>query len=367
MKLVMKHQAQFLLVTFLTPFISAFISTPSKQKCFQWRLSSESGDELNDGGKSLSSVLLKRDQDEREVNSVISSLETTFLGPNSRSKSRFKDLIDLYEVQWVLSSNKKNNPVGGKWTNENGLAQKLFRTRKTFQHLLPYNETGLARHSETAVAEAINVISLDALNGMIRITVILRGDAVPLSSEEIAQTNSNRTIPPLSNLAVRAFFDPPRICFGKHKCNGYTYLSLQLGPVSNVVLDTTYYDDALRIGMGGTSGTRFVFARTTDKEATEFKSLLSQPLVKRGKLIRRLGFLSAMSFFVASKEACMSNIWGRMVGMTSSPKAQLVLGELFISKGLRILARISAVVTGLALLLLSFSSGGIERDEMVGK
>ena len=120
MKLVMKHQAQFLLVTFLTPFISAFISTPSKQKCFQWRLSSESGDELNDGGKSLSSVLLKRDQDEREVNSVISSLETTFLGPNSRSKSRFKDLIDLYEVQWVLSSNKKNNPVGGKWTNENG-------------------------------------------------------------------------------------------------------------------------------------------------------------------------------------------------------------------------------------------------------
>ena len=389
----MKHQTQFLIIITigLAHFISAFTSTQFKPtcqvasspilkrkfNCFQKPLNAGSDNGLNVGDKSnhFPSLLLSRDQDESEINSVVSSLETTFLRPNSRSttnNSRFKDLIDLYEVQWVLSSNKKNNPVGGKWTRSNGLAQKLFRTRKTYQHLLPYNETGLAlQNSETAVAEAVSIISLDALAGLIRTTVILRGDAVPLSSDEITQVNSNRTITPLSNLAVRAYFDPPRIFFGKRTRNGYKYLPLQLGPVSNVVLDTTYYDEALRIGMGGTSGTRFVFVRTRDEEATEFKSLLKLPLARRGKVMRRLGVLSMMSFLVASKGACMPNLCGRLIGITSSsPTAQLAriiissTSHLLMWRGFRVLAGISSIVTGLALALLSYSSGGIERDEM---
>ena len=92
-----------------------------------------------------------------------------------------------------------------------------------------------------SVAEAVNVVSLDALNGLLRIAVILRGDAVPLSSDELLELNSNRTITPLTNLAVRAYFDPPRIYFGKRKdINKYSYLPLQLGPTSSVILDTTY-------------------------------------------------------------------------------------------------------------------------------
>jgi hypothetical protein len=55
------------------------------------------------------------------------------------------------------------------------------------------------------------VVSLDAFDGLLRVTVILRGDAVPLSIEERFQMNANRTIAPLTNLAVQAVFDQPRI------------------------------------------------------------------------------------------------------------------------------------------------------------
>ena len=55
------------------------------------------------------------------------------------------------------------------------------------------------------------VVLLDAFDGLLRVTVILRGDAVPLSIEERFRMNANRTIAPLTNLAVRAAFDQPRI------------------------------------------------------------------------------------------------------------------------------------------------------------
>ena len=125
-----------------------------------------------------------------------------------------------------------------------------------------------------AVAEAINIVSLDALNGLLRITVILRGDAIPLSSDERNQMNTNRTITPLTNLAVRAMFDSPRIYVGyrrrKREQGGepfYSYFPLQLGPSSSVVTNTTYSDSKIRIGRGGTSGSYFLFVTTNKEEA----------------------------------------------------------------------------------------------------
>jgi hypothetical protein len=358
---------------------SLFTSARSLQEKHRLILNVDNGDRIiEDESQRLLAILASEDKEESEISNAISNLESAFRSSNSSDaesiNNRFSDLIDLYEVQHVLSSNKKNNPVGGKWTRSNGLAQRLFRTRKTYQHLLPFNETGLSnQNSGTAVAEAINVISLDALDGLIRASIILRGDAVPLTSEELRQMNSNRTITPLSNLSVRALFDPPRIVLGRRNKNGYSYLPLQLGPVSNVVLDTTYYDKALRIGMGGTSGTRFVFARTNDEEAMEYKALLDMPLTNKLKIMSQLGVIMALSLYVASGGAAMSNVLGRVSTCLScmKPHVMELITRLFnntlrrfLWNGLRLLSCLLSLLTGCLMLLISLSSGGIERDKM---
>ncbi|KAL3798269.1 hypothetical protein HJC23_000183 [Cyclotella cryptica] len=341
----------------------------------------------DDRSQHLKNLISNKDRRDDDISDAISALESSFhVSTNNTSTedrtNTFNDLIGLYEVQYVLSSNKKNNPVGGKWTRSNGIAQKLFQTRKTFQHLLPFNETGLSRsiHSGNAVAEAINVLSLDALDGFLRVTVLLRGDAVPLSLEERVSMNANRTMTPLSDRAVRAYFDSPRVIFGKRRRrydDGYSYLPLQLGPISNVVLDTTYYDDTMRIGMGGTSGTRFVFVRTSDGEAREYETLLSLPLANKRKIMSRLGLVMALSLCVAVSGDGMSNLGSKLLSRLSSTQSDVVNSVIqsvvgvfaratrrWLLIGLRVLAGISSFFTGLSMLLISFSSGGIEKDEM---
>jgi hypothetical protein len=191
---------------------------------------------------------------------------------------------------------------------------------------LPSNSTGYA--SRLAVAEAINVISLDALFGIIRLNVILRGDAVPLTVEE---RSSN--VLPLSELAVRAWFDPPRIVFGRRG-----RINLNIGPRSSVVLDATYRDDKIRIGMGGTSGTKFVFRQCLESEmesANEFRALLARKPIHKFKAILALTAWTAGSVFVA---ACKPRQLLRTVGGSVSAIFALL---------------------GLALVV---SSGGIERN-----
>ena len=331
---------------------------------------------MNDNSQHLVSLMANSEKDEASINSTISDLESTFHAkPISEDASRFNDLIGLYEVQHVLTSNKKNNPVGGKWTRSNGIAQKLFNTRKTYQHLLPYNQTGMSCNS-SAVAEAINVISLDALGGLIRASVILRGDAVPLTSETLKDMNTNRTLKTLSNLTVRAYFDPPRIVLGKRKSRGgYKHLPLQIGPTSNVVLDTTYYDNKFRIGMGGTSGTRFVFARTNEDEAKEYEELLNMPLANKFKVMSRLGVVLALGLCVASGGAGISMIWDCLLAFGSffnKYVLQKVVNSVsknpcswILWSGMRALAGVVSFVIGVLMVLISFSSGGIERDDML--
>ncbi|KAL7539458.1 hypothetical protein ACHAXR_011866 [Thalassiosira sp. AJA248-18] len=317
----------------------------------------------------------ENERDEDQIKDEIASLESSFRSSDSSSDNRFDPLIGLYEVKAVLTSNKKDNPVGGKWTRSNGLAQKLFQTRATFQHLLPFNATGLSLSSENAVAEAINVVSLDALDGLFRATVILRGDAVPLSSEELQQLNTNRTITPLTNLAVRAFFDPPRIYFGKRKKgNRYSYLPLIIGPKSSVTLDTTYYDKMVRVGMGGTSGTRFVFTATAAEEAKEYEALLSQQSGNnKRKVLATMGGILAASLYVAfgSVGADRLGIFASKL-VSAIANAKITATTLsFMARirplartGTRIIAAMTSVISGIAMLLILFSSGGIERDGM---
>jgi hypothetical protein len=206
---------------------------------------------------------------------------------------RFKPLIGLYDVSYIKTRKPRDNPVGGKWTRKNGIAQKILRTRRTFQHILPANTTTTCRWD--AVGEAVNVVSLEAFWGLLRLTVILRGDAVPLTLEE--RTNTSRVVQPLSPLAVKALFDPPRIILGRKG----RFFNINVGPTTSVLLDTTFCDDKVRIGMGGTSGTRFVFARCADDdvEANEFRGLLEKEPIRKSKALVVLGALASVGLYGA--------------------------------------------------------------------
>ena len=324
----------------------------------------------NDRG-SQALISLVRSSDETSDNDAVirravSELEalTVPIQDVGESDERFKPLVGLYEVDKVLSTNKKENPVGGKWTRNNSLAQMLFKTRATFQHILPLNSTGLTKNSAVgAVAEAINVISLDALGGMFRIWIVLRGDAVPLRRDELTDMNSNRTLTPLSNLAVRALFDQPFICFAKRKrrTGEYSHLPIRLGPESSVVLDTTYCDEYVRIGMGGTSGTRFVFTRTEDATATEYESLLSLGTVPRWKLLRNTGLALSASMYAAMGFVGFDRLKAFTIYALRCTSNTRLFGPC-LKVGLRTVGVLMSILSGMAFTIVAFGSGGIERD-----
>jgi len=260
---------------------------------------------------------------------------------------RFKPALGLYNVSYVQSAKEGENPVGGKWTRKNRFTKNLITIRRTMQHLVPLNSTVIQKqenHDENdggreesdktnVVAQAVNVIVLDALWKLIRFTIILRGDAVPLSKQERQSTKMKEG--PLTNLAVKAFFDPPRIILGVLK-GKRQLLNLQLGPKSSVVLDTTFLDDKIRIGKGGTSGTRFIFTRCSenDLEAEEFKQLLDVRPMKKTKIVALLVAISAAGAF--SSAQLSSKLLGRFI----------------------------AAVASFMLIGVMFSTGGIEQDRI---
>jgi hypothetical protein len=287
------------------------------------------------------------------IPSLIQQLENIFQAdPNNKDAdalSRFDSLVGYYNVSYTLTSRAKDNPVGGKWTRSSGLAQKLLQTRRTLQHILPLNITGLVQ-DPLAVAEAVNVIIFDALFGLVQLTVILRGDAVPVpvpsaTTENVVVVPSSggsgkkgfKPMLPLSNLAVRAYFDPPRIVFGKSG----RFINLAVGPTSSVVLDTTYNDDRLRIGMGGTSGTKFLFGRLSeqDEEARAFLELLKKKPTSKGKAAAVLLSVAATGVW----SACYCRGGG---GLLKKMSGGLI-----------------ATVSSLLLALILSSGGGIERRE----
>lgn len=249
---------------------------------------------------------------------------------------RFDALLGLYDVSYVKTAKEGDNPVGGKWTRKNGFAQKILRTRRSFQHILKVNETGCgttkvrtSSGGETdVVAEAVNVVSLDALWGLFRVTVILRGDAIALNATE----RVTDTCQPLTARAVRALFDPPRIVFGKTG----RWLNINVGPQTSVVFDTTFVDNRARIGLGGRSGSRFIFqrCRTDDLEANEFRELTSKRPRSRRKTLSALLVIAAGSTYGA-----------------------------VVRRGIRFLACTSATLSLLFAALIGFSGGGIEADD----
>jgi len=179
------------------------------------------------------------------------------------------------------------------------------------------------------VGEAVNVIALEALFGIVRCTVVLRGDAVALTEEE--RGNTTRVVQPLSSQAVKALFDSPRIILGR---KGRVF-NVNIGPSSLVLLDTNYCDEKMRIGMGGTSGTRFVFVRCADGDegAVEYMELLRRKPAKKAKALLVLGAIASTGAYGA------------------------------VAKGARFIGGTVCILSVLFGALIATASGGIESND----
>ena len=254
-----------------------------------------------------------------KIAALTSQLEDEFSSRTSSSEdpfdtSRFDPLIGLYEVSHVQTARDGDNPVGGKWTRKNKLTSNLFKLRRTFQHILPIHSTGIIKRANDdkieVVAECVNVVSLEFLK-FLRLMVVLRGDALSLTPK---QRNSKDMVKPLSDLAVKVLFDPPYIGIGRGE---KMWCNIQLGPSTDVILDTTHVGNAVRLGMGGISGSKFVFSRCQDNdmEANEFRDLLKMKPVRRRILLGVLGTLISVGGFSFSRG---QRIFGGMLSLFTS-------------------------------------------------
>jgi hypothetical protein len=262
-------------------------------------------------------------------NATTTTSSTTESSPNDDDDFDFDALIGYYNVSYTLASRPNDNPVGGKWTRN----QRLWKIRRTLQHILPPKKNNDGNTIKNSVAQAINIIGLDCLWGLLPIWIVLRGDAVPLrKDDEESEVAKSKLLPHLSPRAVRAYFDAPRIAIGK--------LVFSFGPTSSVVIDTPYVDDRLRIGIGGTSGTKFVFSRVNDndKEAIDsWKWLLEQPSILTKK----------KASWTLAIAAILSGVGLRMSLMTGGVVSKWLTGA-------------STVLSVLGLAWVRVSTGGIE-------
>ncbi len=293
-----------------------------------------------------------------DLMSKLSSNAQNYVLDESCPSSLFDPLVGYYNVSYTLTSRPNDNPVGGKWTRG------LWTIKRTMQHVLP--PLPLTTDSSTiasrAVAQVVNAIRLELLWGFVGVWVLLRGDAVPLkldptSSDTSTEDSSNKSkksppklLPNLSDRTVKAYFDRPLIGVSlrrRRNQNSKPFLKrvLTLGPTSAVVLDTPYADSRIRLGKGGTSGSQFVFSRLpeTDQEAREgWKWLLedgkhkvgNNSLTKTG-LVVRLGTL------------------GLVFGVVSRVLQQ---------RWIKVLAGAYGVISGISILGLLRSTGGIETE-----
>lgn len=123
---------------------------------------------------------------------------------------------------------------------------------------------------------AINYIT-GKLFRFLTVSVILKGAVQKITETERTQMTAKYGTT-LSPGTVRADFEPPLITIGG--------LGIRIGPNSNVVLDTPYLDDKIRLGMGA-RGSAFIFKRTKDSRANNWKIDINRKPVNA----KFLGFL----------------------------------------------------------------------------
>ena len=201
-----------------------------------------------------------RNSTDDEISPISNSNNNSLANDDNDMDSMWRPLLGNYQVLYTLPSNANERPVGGKWSRN-----PFLRITGSWQHLVPpSNPNNSNSNSTKIVAQAINLLHIRAL-GLWRISVLLRGDAVPLSSQERQTISRERNTPygGLSPRTLRADFDPPKIIVSSLQKPHRTLACVSLGPVSSVVLDTPYSNSLLRIGKGS-RGSVFAFGRTRD-------------------------------------------------------------------------------------------------------
>ena len=111
-------------------------------------------------------------------------------------------------------------------------------------------------------------------------------------------------------------------------------INLAVGPESLVLLDNPYCDETVRIGVGGTSGTRFVFARCEEGDvgAREFEEMLGRKSAGKRKVVAVLGAVAAC-------------------------------GGYGVARGVRVLGGLVCTLAITVIVGVVSASGGIERDD----
>ena len=388
---------RFFSVVILLAVLIATLIIPSN--CFQWnhgiifrekRKHAISSSLSSSSSSTTTTVerLLKEIQDSNEETNKnrdkIRTLMEKLPSPDDKDNENeldeevdWKELIGYYNVSYTLfpQKNSKDNPVGGKWTR----SQRLWKIRRTLQHVLPIDTSSTATTTSGIVAQAINVVRLDCFWGRLPVWIVLRGDAVPLSMDSASSSSSSSTsssttttitttqeattkpkglLPNLSARAVRVSFDPPRIALGSRKRS----LVFSLGPTSSVVLDTPYVDDKIRIGVGGTSGTKFVFRRIQnpeeDMEATRDWKFVLSPTTATTKQYNNKGVITKRKAGIAfATIACLSGWVVKQLFSSPTSYSFSSTTSLLIWK---VMASLSSVFSVLGFAWVLSSTGGIE-------
>lgn len=253
---------------------------------------------------------------ESQVNEWIDAKSAEY--QRSQEAKNDPNLLGNYEVSFVgtgKDQRNEGNPAGGRYRGAVG--RLFFETQSLFQNLLKGD------HGETVV---INVVKGRLLK-LVPFCVILFGVVRFLSVSERDNVYSKYRNK-LSTSAVYAAFRPPVLCFGSPR--NPLALSVKVGPPSSVVLDTPYVCPQVRLGLGS-RGSRFVFTRTADPAADEWKAWLSRKhvparragvgLVLMGMLVAVLRPFSthklALSLDVRSVAGFLLSLLGVLVAVSS--------------------------------------------------
>ena len=235
------------------------------------------------------------------------------------------NLLGNYDVSYVgtgKDQRNEGNPAGGRYRGFIG--RLFFETQNLYQNLLKGDD------GETVV---VNIVK-GRLFKLIPFCVILFGVVRFLSTPERESVMSKYGTK-LSSSTVFASFRPPVLCFGS--ANSLLALSIQLGPPSSVVLDTPYVCPRVRLGLGS-RGSYFVFTRTADAAADEWKSWLSRKHLSSIQTGSALVLLGAWLAFVRPFSA----------------------SKLVVSLGIRSLIGLFVSLLG---VFVSLSSGGIIEND----
>jgi len=237
------------------------------------------------------------------------------------------NLLGNYVVSYVgtgKDQRNEGNPAGGRYRGVIG--RLFFETQNLYQNLLKGDD------GETIV---VNIVK-GRLFKLIPFCVILFGIIRFLSDterENIMSKYGNK----LSSSTVFASFRPPVLCFGSSK--SLLALSIKVGPPSSVVLDTPYVCPEVRLGLGS-RGSYFVFTRTLDTAADEWKTWLSRKHVSARQAGSALVLLGALLAFIRPFSASSKVV--------------------FLQWGIRSLVGVLLSLLG---LFISMSSGGIIEND----